>query len=160
MQDWINQHFPIVFPFFFVGMWILAGYQIALTSGWRLLAKRFGFQGKFLGQKWTMQSARMRWLTNYNNVLTVGADNTGFFIVPLFLFRAWHPPLFVPWAEITAEPKTLLFFLKYVELRLGREEEIPFTIRASLAAKIEAAAGPGWPAGYECATALPPPPIG
>lgn len=103
----------------------------------------------------------MRGLGNYNNVLTVGADSSGLFIVPLFLFRAWHPPLFVPWAEITVAPKTLLFFFKYVELCLGRAEEIPFTIRASLAAKIEAAAGPGWP-GSEGATAMmsSPPPIG
>lgn len=160
MQDWINQNFPIFFPFFFVGMWILVGYWIALIGGWRLLAQRFRFQGAFLGEKWHMQSARMRWLGNYNNVLTLGADSTGLFIVPLFLFRAWHPPLFIPWAEITAQPKTLFFFFKYVELRLGRAEEIPFMIRASLAAKIETAAGPGWPTGYERALEVPPPPIG
>ena len=50
-----------------------------------------------------MQSAAMRWLTHYNNVLTVGADSEGLFLVPFFLFRVGHPPLFVPWAEITAE---------------------------------------------------------
>jgi hypothetical protein len=160
MQDWINQYFPVLFPFYFVALWILVTYWIALTSGWRLLAKRFRFQGVFTGAKWNMQSARMRTMARYNNVLTIGADNTGLFIVPMFLFRAWHPPLFIPWVEITAICKTQLFFFKFVELRLGRSEEVPFRIWARLAAEIEAAAGPGWPTGYEQAPQFPPPPIG
>ena len=45
-------------------------------------------------------------------------------------------------------PKNQLYFFKVVELRLGRSEEIPFPIKATLAAKIEAAAGPAWPQGY------------
>ena len=160
MQEWINQNFPIIFPFFFVGMWIVAGYWVALTSGWRLLAKRFRLQQTFLGEKWTMQSARMRWFTQYNNVLTIGADSSGLFIVPLFLFRAWHPPLFVTWSEITDVRETQLLFIKFVEMRLGRVEEVPFRIRVSLAAKIQAAAGPEWPATYTRALTPPPPPIG
>ena len=160
MQEWMDQYFPIFFPFFFLGLWIFVTYWIALTSGWRLLAKRFRFQGVFTGAKWSMQSARMRMTAHYSGALTVGADNTGLFIVPFFLFRAWHPPLFIPWVEITATAKTQLYFFKVVELRLGRSEEIPFRINARLAAEVEAAAGPAWPMGYEHAAQLPPPPIG
>jgi len=160
MQDWMNQNFPVVFPFFFVGMWIIAGYWVALTSGWRLLAKRFRLQGIFTGRKWTMQSARMRWFSQYNNVLTVGADTAGLFMAPLFLFRAGHPPLFVPWSEITSVRETRFLFIKFVEMRLGQVEEIPFRIRASLAAKIQAAAGSEWPAPHTRALTSPPPPIG
>jgi hypothetical protein len=160
MNDWINQNFPVVFPFFFVGMWIIAGYWVALTSGWRLLAKRFRLQGTFTGQKWTMQSARMRWLSQYNNALTVGADSTGLFMATMFLFRTGHPPLFVPWSEITGVREARLLFVKFVEMRLGRVEEIPFRISASLAAKIQTIAGPEWPADYTRALTQPPPPIG
>ena len=160
MPEWINQNFPVIFPFFFVGMWIVAGYWVALTGGWRLLAKRFRLQGTFTGQRWTMQSARMRWFTQYNNALTIGADHTGLFMAPLFLFRAWHPPLFVPWSEITSLGETQIFFFKYADLRLGRVEEVPLRIRASLAAKIQSAAGPEWPTSYTRALTTPPPPIG
>ena len=159
MQEWMNQNFPIFFPFYFLGLWIVVTYWIALTSGWRLLAKRFRFQGIFTGAKWSMQSARMRTMSHYNNALTIGADMTGLYIAPVFFFRIWHPPLFIPWVEITAVRKTQLFFFKFVELRLGRSEEVPFTIRVRLAAEIEAAAGPAWPMGYERAAQLPPPPI-
>jgi hypothetical protein len=160
MQDWINQNFPVIFPFFFVGMWIVVGYWVALVGGWRLLAKRFRLQATFTGQSWTMQSARMRWLTRYNNALTIGADTTGLFMVPFLLFRAGHPPLFVPWSEISDVRETQFLFIKFVEMRLGRAEEVPFRIRASLAAKIQAAAGPEWPANFTRALTQPPPPIG
>ena len=63
MQDWMNKYFLVVFPFFFFGIWLFSTYWVAVTSGWRLLAKRFRMQGDYSGQKWKMQSARMRWLT-------------------------------------------------------------------------------------------------
>jgi hypothetical protein len=125
MQDWINQYFPVIFPFYFVALWILVTYWIALSSGWRLLAKRFRFQGVFEGRKRHMQSARMRAMARYNNVLTIGADNTGLFIVPMFLFRAWHPPLFIPWVEITAVRKTSFSFLNLLNCVLGVQRKYP-----------------------------------
>jgi hypothetical protein len=159
MQEWINQNFGFIIPFYIVGLWMAVTYFSAFIGGWRLLAKRFRMQGTFTGEKWNMQSARMR-LSNYNGVLTVGADNTGLFIVTFILFRAWHPPLFVPWTEITVRNTTQLFFFKSVVLKLGREEQVPFTIRPKLAARIEAAAGPSWPLGQQRAMELQPPPIG
>lgn len=160
MPAWLNKNFAYIFPLYLVTMWIIVGYLIALAGGWRLLAQRFRIQGDFLGQKWTMQSARMRTLANYNNVLTIGADNVGLFIVPFFLFRAWHAPLFIPWVEITARDTTRLYGFRFVELRLGRSEQIPFTINDRLAARIQAAAGPGWPGESAGAADSPPPPIG
>ena len=157
---WINQNSFIIFPFFFVSIWMLSTYWVAVTSGWRLLAKRFRLQETFTGQKWNMQSARMRWFSQYNNALTVGADTAGLFMVPFLLFRAWHPPLFVPWSEITGVRETKVLFVKFVEMRLGRVEEVPFRIRAPLAAKIQTIAGPEWPADYTRALTQPPPPIG
>jgi hypothetical protein len=112
-------------------------------------------QETFVGEKWHMQSARMC-LSSYNRVLTIGADNTGLFLVPFILFRAWHPPLFVPWTEITVRKSTQLFFFKSVVLTLGRSEQIPLRIRPRLAAKIEAA-GPGWPLRPQRGIELPPP---
>jgi hypothetical protein len=160
MHDSTNQYFLYILPFYFIALWVGVTYWIALIGGWRLLAKRFRMQGTFSGQKWNMQNARMRALSRYNNALTVGADDSGLFIVPFILFRAWHPALFVPWTEITVTQGTELFFFKFVELHLGRSEQVPFRIRPTLAAKIEAAAGPGWPTGHHRATELPPPPIG
>jgi hypothetical protein len=160
MNDWIKQYFPFIFPFYFAALYTLVMYWIALVGGWRLLAKRFRLQGTFASEKWTGQSAAMRWLTRYNNVLTIGADSAGLYVAPFVLFRAWHPALFVPWSEITDVRETQFLFIKFVKMRLGRVEEIPFRIRATLAARIRAAAGPEWPATYTRALTSPPPPIG
>jgi hypothetical protein len=160
MQEWLNQYVILAVPCFVISWWVIIAYWIALLGGWRLLAKRFRAQSEFTGEKWHMQSARMRLLSNYNGALTVGAGTTGLFIVPMILFRAWHPPLFVPWNEISVSRTTQLFFFKFVTLRLGRQEEIPFRIRAALAAKIEAAAGASWPEYIGAMEYQHPPPIG
>jgi hypothetical protein len=166
MQPWLNDNIGYVLPVFFVTLWVLVTYWVALVGGWRLLAKRFRATGPFSGQKWYMQSAAMRWLSHYNNALTVGADSNGLFVVPFILFRAWHPPLFVPWAEITAQTKTQLLFFTMVELRLGSFEQIPFTVRPVLAARLESAAGENWPGfrkesiGKKDRVPSPPAPIG
>lgn len=160
MQEWFNRYFPIVFPIFFVSMWIFTAYLAALTSGWRQLAKRFRTQAPFAGRKWRMQSANMRWFSNYNNVLTIGADEAGLFMVPMILFRVWHPPLFISWNEISVAGTRQVLFVRLFELRLGRLEDVPFRIRGDLAAKLQAAAGPSWPAGeYNRGMQAPPPPI-
>ena len=159
MQDWLNHNFGYVFPFFFLSLWLFVMYWVALLGGWRLLSRRFRTSSPFSGQKWHMQSAGMRALSHYNNALTIGADPNGLFIVPFILFRAWHPPLFVPWSDITARSKTLLFFFPMVELRLGSIEQVPFTIRASLAARLESAAGESWPMNTKRFLTSPPPPI-
>jgi len=143
MQDWINRNLSLVIPLYVVALWIFLSYILAFIGGWRLLARRFRLLGAFQGEKWYMQSASMRFMTGYNNCLTVGADGSGLFIKPIILFRAWQPALFVPWTEITFQPKRQ-FFLNVVEFRLGREEQVPFTIRKKLADKIQGAAGKAW----------------
>jgi hypothetical protein len=101
----------------------------------------------------------MRFSSNYNGVLTVGADASGLFMVPMFIFRLGHPPLLVPWFEIFTQRKKR-FFMDVVELRLGRSEQIPMTIRPQLAAWIATAAGPSWSSGEQKAPPSQPPPIG
>lgn len=134
MQDWLKQYFLIVFPIFFVAMWIASGYAVALFGGWRLLARHFRAQAPFSGRKWRMQSAQMRWMCNYNNVLTVGANEMGLFLATMFLFRSGHPPLSIPWTEISVTGTSRFLFVRFVDLRLGQSENIPFKVRTDLAA--------------------------
>src|SRR5579884_1350704 len=136
----------LIIPVAFAAVWSCAGYAVALIGGWRRLAKRFHVQEEFTGHKWNLQSARMRFGANYNNVLTIGANQTGLYMVPFVLFRLGHPPLFIPWTEISnVRPVNILFFFKYVSMQLGREEQIPFAINTDLAAEIKAVAGESWP---------------
>jgi len=87
----------------------------------------------------------MRWLTNYGNCLTVGANSDGLYLGILFFFRFMHPPLFIPWSEVSISTKRSWLFGQRVTLTLGREIAIRLTIRGRLAGKLKAAAGNGWP---------------
>src|ERR1700680_247197 len=135
-----------VFPIFLVAFWCTISFLNGRIGGWAALANRFRLTFPFPGQTWSWKSARMRWGANYNQCLTIGADPTGLFLSVLFFYRVGHPPLFLPWSEISIPRRRRILFFKYVEFRLGREEQIPFLIRENLADQIRAAAASNWPA--------------
>jgi hypothetical protein len=87
----------------------------------------------------------MRWASHYGNCLTIGADTTGLMLSVLFPYRPGHPPLFIPWGEISLASRRDFLFIRRVKLLLGREEQIPFVIGGGLAEQIQAAAGANWP---------------
>ena len=86
----------------------------------------------------------MRWLTGYGNCLTVGANSYGLYLRILFLFRFMHPPLFIPWSEVSIKTRRNLILGEQVTLTLGHERAIPLTIRR-LISKLKAAVGSAWP---------------
>ena len=135
----------VIFVLFFVALWCTIVFMIGRISGWALLAKRFRTDSRFPGQLWTWQSARFRWGCNFNNCLTVGGDPSGLYLSMLFLFRIGSPPLLIPWQEVTIRQRRTVLFFQFVELRLGREEQIPFAIREKLADSLRSAAGSSWP---------------
>jgi hypothetical protein len=98
----------------------------------------------FNGAKWRMQSGQMRWLANYNNVLTIGASPEGLYLASMFLFRFMHPPLLVPWSEIKVRRKKGWVF-EYVIFTMGHELAIPLRIRVKLAERLRESAGTCWP---------------
>jgi hypothetical protein len=83
LQQWIDQHaslFVLIFPLYFLFLWLLVGAVISFVGGWFSLAKVYRAQGAFNGAKWKMQSGQMRWLANYNNVLTLGVNQQGLYL--------------------------------------------------------------------------------
>lgn len=113
-------------------------------SGWASLAEAYRLTGEFPAQRWSFQSAAMRWYANYGSCLTVSADSEGLYISVLAIFRIFHPPLFVPWSEISVRRGRILWS-RVVEFRLGRELAIPFRVCEKLATRLRASAGRSWP---------------
>jgi hypothetical protein len=93
---------------------------------------------QFAGKKFWLQSARFKRWTNYNNSLTVGANPQGLYLSQLIIFRFGHPPLFIPWGDITVLQREGRLGSGY-ELRFSRCPEIPVTIPARLWDKLLAA---------------------
>jgi hypothetical protein len=63
----------------------------------------------------------------------------------MFIFRIASPPLLIPWPEVTVWRRRQFLFFRFVEFRLGREEQVPLVIREKLADSLRAAAGTSWP---------------
>jgi hypothetical protein len=145
VQDFIDKY-PLAFLPLFILFWCAVTYLIALLTGWSRLAERFRLSTTFTGPTWNFQTARMRFTARYGNCLTVGADPTGLEISILFLFRPAHPPLFIPWSEITLARRSTFLGIRQVKLLLGHDEQIPFTITGRLADRLQSAAGASWPA--------------
>ena len=131
---------PLLFPFF----WAFVCVVIAYVGGWRSLAATYRAQQPFEGQRWWFQSGSMRWGTGYNNCLTVGASPLGLHLSVLFLFRAGHPPLFIPWEDVTVGSRRLLFMWN-CRIEFRAVSGISLTIRRSLAEKLKVEAGQAWP---------------
>jgi hypothetical protein len=134
-----------IFSLFFVALWCVIGLVVGRISGWATLERRFASTLPFPGQTWRWRSARMRWGANYNNCLVIGGDPAGLYLSSLFFLRIGHPPLFIPWTEISVRSRRKIMFIECVEFKLGREEQIPFLIRAGLADQIRSAAASSWP---------------
>lgn len=147
LQRFIQQHPTAVveiIPIYILCLWLLVAAIVSFVGGWFSLAKIYRTQAAFTGAKWTMQSARMRGLTNYNSVLTIGVSPQGLYLASMFLFRFMHPPLLVPWNEIKVR-RSQGWFFEYLTFTMGHELAIPLRIRAKLAAKLRESAGNCWP---------------
>jgi hypothetical protein len=147
MQNWLDQHptaLWLIIPCFALTLWVLVGAVISYIGGWTTLAKHFPLRTPFVGERWKVQSGRMRWIAGYRNCLTVGCCHEGLYLATMPPFQFRHPPLLIPWNEITVSRRQVVFF-NSVRLGLGRELDIPLFLRTTLADKLRLAAGDRWP---------------
>ena len=108
----------LIFPVVFIIFWVGISFLLAYLGGWARLAQYYEVRSPFAGQKWHMQSGRMG-MTNYKGCLTVGVNESGLYLAVLPIFRAGHPPLFIPWYDITTAPSKQ-FFMSYLDFTFAR----------------------------------------
>ena len=125
-------------------VWMVVGFASGHITGWASLAQRFRYDERFTGERVRFCSAAMRYWNHYGNCLTIGVNPQGFFLSLSIPFFPGHPPLLIPWDEITLCRKRFLW-AKCVELRLGREPAVPLRICERLATKLAALARTAWP---------------
>src|ERR1051325_903823 len=96
---------PSQFFVFFALLLCTVSFIVATLGGWRRLAEVYRLEGTFEGVRWRFKSGRMRWGANYNNCLTVGANERGLYLAVLFPFGLFHPRLFVPRSDVGVTQK-------------------------------------------------------
>lgn len=123
------------FLLFFLALWFGISFLLSVFGGWRQLSKHYRSTGLFKGQRFYFQSAAMRLRASYNSVLTFGINIEGLYLSVLFPFRIGHPPLFVPWEDISCTEKPGRFFGGF-ELHFAKCPTIPFLISRRLMEKV------------------------
>jgi hypothetical protein len=86
----------------------------------------------------------MRWIAGYHNCLVVGATEAGLYLATFPFFPLAHPPLLIPWSEVSYSRKRMFFF-PMVRFELGMENAVPFWVREALAERLRNVAGAAWP---------------
>ena len=85
---------------FFV-FWCFIVWLISAVGGWSSLAAHYRNELPFTGRTWSFRSGMMGGIARYNGALTVGVNPSGLYLSVLPLFRPGHPPLFIPWSDVT-----------------------------------------------------------
>lgn len=90
-----------MFGVFFIVMWIGVSFHTSRASGWRRLSEKFSNRpiGFVEPPAFTLCSGKFG-AVSQNGILKVGFSKSGIVFKVVFLFRLWHPPLYLPWASI------------------------------------------------------------
>ena len=101
-------NYPWLVPLSIAGFalfWCVIVVLIAAVGGWRSLARVYRNQLPFSGHTWHFRSARMG-IVKYKGALTIGVNPAGLYLAAFPLFRPGHPPLFIPWHDITVSSES------------------------------------------------------
>src|SRR4051812_20131914 len=110
--------FPLAFPLFFAGMWIGVSALLSRLSGWSALALRYPAAGEPEGECIVWTSAQLGGVS-FRSCLNLPLAPSGLYMVPARIFRAFMPPVLVPWSDVHFEGFTKVLFFELACFRLG-----------------------------------------
>ncbi len=105
----------VVVPVGFVVWWCFLLWVIGTFFSWGHLARRYPVIEPFHGTVRHFQSCQLGW-SNYSRILTVGVNPHGLYLAVFFLFRPGHPPVFIPWADVSGRVVRVWVFGHWLEL--------------------------------------------
>jgi hypothetical protein len=135
------------FLLLFVVFWFSFSWILAKRSGWAKLASAYPAPRSLDGAHWSFQSARFGRRASYRGTIHVSADSLGMHLSMFLPFRFGHPPVFVPWTELTGrqDRQSLLgVVVEFIELRFAGAPQVDCQIHGRLADELERASGGIW----------------
>jgi hypothetical protein len=136
---------PLVLLFvvaFWCGLLALIGW----AGGWAGLAKEYWFRDQFDGFRRRFASGAMNggpllgFPCNYGLCLTLGSNQQGMYLAVFGPFRPGHPPLFIPWSDVSAKP-TKGWLNTYTDFTFAKCSRVQLRIDYRLAKELISAAG-------------------
>jgi hypothetical protein len=137
------QTFPLLFPVFFVIMWLAVTALLGQMSGWFQLAQRYPDRDEPSLHQLTWQSG-MLGKVSMRGILKLTVCPSGLRIGVMRIFGPWNRDFFVPWNEIRVRRKKL-FFLEIVELGFGDPEVGKLRLSAYTADRLARSSLGRWP---------------
>lgn len=123
--------------------WCFVLWVVGQLFGWGRLACHYRAHEHFTDTRWHFRSAKIGW-SNYSGCLTVGSSAAGLYLAVFFPFRPGHPPLFIPWADVTARVSQSWPFGSWLELRFEKVPSVALYLPRSLGDRIAADANRSW----------------
>jgi len=130
---------PFALIALFAILWSAFGFFTSYISGWLLLSRSFTSGTLPQGDTQTagpfLTRIYLRFWAQYGGVTRLTTVEDGLYLSVVLLFRVGHPPLRIPWNEISVG-RTRYMFQRFVVLTLGRRQQIPMRITDSMALKL------------------------
>lgn len=125
-------------------------YFFSRVNGWHELSQyyptRNPYQGKWIVHDLDEVEVRFNASDGVNSI-RLGADAQGLYISMWIGFRPFHPPLFIPWSDVTAVRIKETPWLKkpnLVKYTFAMNPDIPVYVGTYIAEEIEKHAGGQW----------------
>jgi hypothetical protein len=133
MEPWI---FIAGFVPLFLLVWFGSMFLIARVGGWRDLARVYREETPMeFARQWRNKYGKMRYATGYNGCLNIAASAMGMRLWLWTMFRPAHPPLFIPWSDISTAVEQGIF-VEMVRFSFQRVPGATLVLRRKLAEEI------------------------
>jgi hypothetical protein len=111
---------PEYFPIVFVAGWTAILLLFAYVGGWQRLSEKYRFDDIFPSSCQGWQWGKFGWI-EYKGCLWTAVDARGLYLKtgPLFFFRAFHPPLLIPWSDIRRVEEKKIWWLSTLSVELN-----------------------------------------
>ena len=109
----------LAFPIVFAAFWSLVCLLLGQLGGWSGLARRFATEQEQPGGADAPMGAMLGLVSYRGGTLQVGFAPDGLDLRVMVFFRPGHPPLRIPWDQVTVEGESKAFWVSWVRLRLG-----------------------------------------
>lgn len=120
----------------FIALWICVCKLLSVFGGWQALSRDYRANSAFDGPKLWLKSVGIRRWTNYNNCITLGVDKYGLYVSVLPIFRIGHPPLLIPWTDISTEAAARRLLPDLVRFKFAKQPDVPMVFSKRLAERI------------------------
>jgi len=124
-----NGHgYPIWYPLSALAALLFASAMLSIRSGWRRIARRFPFQKTPDDRKFSfvrMSLGSGLFPAGYGGAVFVRVSPHGLGLSVFFLLRFYHPPMFIPWSDVTRCVRDQVRYYDVTKLSI-RDEESEF----------------------------------